>query len=300
MLKNPIVYEIAHRTYAVNELGMASFFVVVGSERGLVIDSGCGSFNSRELVEKLCPKPYDVVITHAHGDHCGAMQLWEEVWLHPGDLDIVENHRDRINAQFWENPAIWPMKDGPAGIMMPNGTLWPCIGMDGGSKSVYDFEGLKFMGVTGLPKFKMLENGQIFDLGDRKLTVVHTPGHTPGSCCLIDDKSRILFSADSCNIMMGAVGCSVETTYKGLLRLNELRDTFDQNFNSHVGYGANLTCMSMPDSVLDDCIWCCRTILNGKDGPIRREGVLPNGRKAAMLHHGAVTFRYNPNHIKDE
>ena len=300
MLKNPVIYEIAYNTYAVNEKGMASFFVVVGSKRGLVIDTGCGSFNSRELVEKLCPLPYDVVVTHAHGDHCGAMQLWNEVWLHPDDLPLMEERKDRINEQLWENPAIWPMKGAPAGLMMPNGTLWCCEGIAGGAKSVYDFDGLEFMGVTGLPKFKWLSDGQLFDLGDRTLRVVHTPGHTPGSCCLIDSKSRILFSADSCNIMMGAAGTSVELALEGLLRLDALRDTFDQNFNSHVGYGANLTCMSMPKSVLDDAIWCCRTILAGEDVAIRRDTELPGGRKAAMLQHGAVVFRYDPNKLTNK
>ena len=295
MLKNPVIYEIAYQTYAINERGMASFFVVVGSQRGLVIDTGCGSFNSRELVEKLCPLPYDVVVTHAHGDHCGAMQLWEEVWIHPGDLDILNNNKARINEQLWENPAIWPLpKDGPKGLLMPNGTIWACEGMGGGSKSVYDFEGLEFMGVTGNPKLNMLSDGQFFDLGDRTLRVVHTPGHTPGSCCLIDSRSRILFSADSCNIMMGAANATIGTILTGLLRLDALRDTFDQNFNSHVGYGANVSCMSMPKTVLDDAIWCCRTILAGEDVPLRRETRMANGRVAAMLRHGAVTFRYDP------
>lgn len=36
-----------------------------------------------------------------------------------------------------------------------------------------------------------------FDLGDRVLHVIETPGHTPGSLCLLDRKNRILFSGDT-------------------------------------------------------------------------------------------------------
>ena len=36
-----------------------------------------------------------------------------------------------------------------------------------------------------------------FDLGDRMLHVIETPGHTPGSICLLDRKNRILFSGDT-------------------------------------------------------------------------------------------------------
>lgn len=36
-----------------------------------------------------------------------------------------------------------------------------------------------------------------FDLGDRVLHVIETPGHTPGSICLLDRKNRILFSGDT-------------------------------------------------------------------------------------------------------
>lgn len=36
-----------------------------------------------------------------------------------------------------------------------------------------------------------------FDLGGRLLQVIETPGHTPGSICLLDRSNRILFSGDT-------------------------------------------------------------------------------------------------------
>ena len=47
------------------------------------------------------------------------------------------------------------------------------------------------------PPTTTFEDGQIFDLGNRTLEVVYTPGHSPGSVCLLDKKNRILFSGDT-------------------------------------------------------------------------------------------------------
>jgi hydroxyacylglutathione hydrolase len=50
------------------------------------------------------------------------------------------------------------------------------------------------------PAFKVdiiLHAGDIIDLGDVKLEVIYTPGHTPGSICLYDKVSRIMFTGDT-------------------------------------------------------------------------------------------------------
>jgi glyoxylase-like metal-dependent hydrolase (beta-lactamase superfamily II) len=44
---------------------------------------------------------------------------------------------------------------------------------------------------------KTLKGDEILDLGDCKLKVIHTPGHTPGSICLYEEKSKSLFSGDT-------------------------------------------------------------------------------------------------------
>jgi len=44
---------------------------------------------------------------------------------------------------------------------------------------------------------KTLKDNEILDLGDIKLKVIHTPGHTPGSICLYETESKSLFSGDT-------------------------------------------------------------------------------------------------------
>ncbi|MFI0483798.1 MBL fold metallo-hydrolase [Actinomadura sp. 9N215] len=42
-----------------------------------------------------------------------------------------------------------------------------------------------------------LEDGGIFEIADAQLEIVHTPGHTPGSVCVISEQLGSLFSGDT-------------------------------------------------------------------------------------------------------
>ncbi len=50
-----------------------------------------------------------------------------------------------------------------------------------------------------------LKNGDIFRLGEDELTVIETPGHTPGSICLYNKQNGLLFSGDTI-FAQGGVG----------------------------------------------------------------------------------------------
>ncbi len=42
-----------------------------------------------------------------------------------------------------------------------------------------------------------LADGMTFTVGDATLAVLHTPGHSPGGCCLHDASGAVLFSGDT-------------------------------------------------------------------------------------------------------
>ena len=46
-------------------------------------------------------------------------------------------------------------------------------------------------------RIQYIDEGFAFDLGDRRLTVYHVPGHTPGCLALLDEPSGILFASDA-------------------------------------------------------------------------------------------------------
>ena len=59
---------------------------------------------------------------------------------------------------------------------------------------LFDLFGLEFSRVKVDVK---LEDGSVVDLGGVSLKVLHTPGHTKGSICLLDEASGCLFSGDT-------------------------------------------------------------------------------------------------------
>lgn len=45
----------------------------------------------------------------------------------------------------------------------------------------------------------IVTDGEVIDLGDRGVRVLHTPGHTPDSICLHDDRTGVLLAGDTVN-----------------------------------------------------------------------------------------------------
>lgn len=58
---------------------------------------------------------------------------------------------------------------------------------------------------TKYPQTKLIEimDGQVIDLGNRALKMIHIPGHTSGSLAILDCKNRALFAGDS--VQMGHI-----------------------------------------------------------------------------------------------
>lgn len=50
--------------------------------------------------------------------------------------------------------------------------------------------------VRSAPATRLLSDGDVVDLGDRRFDVIHTPGHSPGGIMLFERASGILFSGD--------------------------------------------------------------------------------------------------------
>ena len=51
--------------------------------------------------------------------------------------------------------------------------------------------------VHSLPPGGELRDGQRLPVGDVELTVLHTPGHSPGSCCLYSEQLGVVFTGDT-------------------------------------------------------------------------------------------------------
>ena len=274
----PVVSEIAYKTYALNEFGMATCFMLVGRTRGLLIDTGCGMYNIREIADTLCRLPYDVVLTHGHGDHVASMDQWDEVWLHPADWDMVDlKHLPKNKKMLASYPEMMARF---------------------GSFDAYDIRPDQIRYPEKLPRLIPLEDGKEFDLGGRTVLTLHTPGHTQGEVVFIDPSVRILFSGDACNPNLGIRSSSVTTALRGLLKLKEKEGLFDRNFNGHIGYGDDPYQLSKPETNLDDDIFILHSILDGTADAVTEDS--PVFGKVAYVVRNGCRISYDPERLIDE
>ena len=117
-----------------------SIYVLEGTDKVLVIDSGTRVAHLDKAVAELTSKPVMMVLTHGHGDHAGGIGSFPEVWVHPDDKDMISSYKGKVND---------------------------------------------------------LADGQVIDLGGRRIEVMHTPGHTPGSVTFFDKDRHYGFSGDA-------------------------------------------------------------------------------------------------------
>lgn len=88
---------------------------------------------------------------------------------------------------------------------------------------------------------RKLAEGDTLELGKYSLKVLHTPGHTPGSICLLDDESKTLFSGDTLfpggNFGRVDLGGNGEEIIQSLRRLSAI--DFDILLPGHGGVTKN-------------------------------------------------------------
>ena len=237
--------------YEIDEFDCASVFLVEGSERALLIDTGVGIGDLRWLVEnRITGKPYDVVLTHNHLDHLGGACWFDRVMIHPADLapeysEMIPTLEERKQyAELIRNRTGKPYPYDPEKDIRP-----------------WDREA----------KFSPLPDGRVFDLGGRTVSVHHCPGHTPGEIVLIDDKTKTLLCGDACNcnwllnknIAPTLRGCA-ETAKAALERIMKLAGAAyspDAVFNFHHDFRP--FGKPLDPQVLPDLYACLGSILAG-------------------------------------
>ncbi len=275
-ITKPVIIEIAPNTYFINEFGMNAMYLVVGQNRALAIDAGSGFCDFKGIIENLTTLPYDVAITHGHPDHVGGIGQFDAVYMHPADTAMAHIPYEQ-RVQYGE--------------IMRN--------MNIGYKNVWGYTKDNVTKYTKMPEIKMLSDGQVFDLGGRKVTVYYCPGHSPGECTFLDDQSRILFSGDAAN---GNVGTriAVSTTVRYLIRLQKLRTEYDQMYNGHIAYAGSINALSQKAQVLDDVIEAFRSLLRGDAKTEVISNHLFPDRKQTVAMYGVARVGFDPNKMWEE
>jgi len=144
-----------------------------GRDRDLLLDSGMGVVSLRRHVPLVTEKPLIAVASHSHFDHIGCHHEFPERAIHRAEAEILAAPgRKATLADPYVTDEIFTRLP-PAPYRSD------------------DYE------VAPAPATRLLEAGDVIDLGDRHLEVIHTPGHSPGGIMLFEAATAILFSGDT-------------------------------------------------------------------------------------------------------
>ena len=160
---------------------------VHGRDIDVVIDSSLGLAPLRHLVERELANGLLAVATHYHSDHIGGLHEFTERAVHRAEADeLTEPVTTYLESAIYGETVLGPYRD--AGYEIPE--LFVDAVPPGGLAATIN-EG------EPVPATRLLDDGDVVDLGDRRFEVLHLPGHSPGSIGLWEESTGILFSGDA-------------------------------------------------------------------------------------------------------
>jgi glyoxylase-like metal-dependent hydrolase (beta-lactamase superfamily II) len=213
------IHTVAPGVFAISEPRQAegvNSFLIVGSKRAVLFDSGLGVGRISNVVGKLTNLPVTVLNSHTHFDHVGGNDEFAEV----RNLDLpysAASARGEVAESIAAYAARTLHEDSVCGPLPA--------------------------GVTSreyaMPKWKVtahVRDGERLDLGDRSVEILRTPGHTPDSICLLDRASGLLFTGDtyySGDIYLWAPETSVADYTASIDKLVRLEPGLNQLLTAH-------------------------------------------------------------------
>lgn len=256
------ITEIEKNTYRILELGGNYLTLLVGTKKAMLIDTGFGFYNSREVIEEITNLPLIVVNSHGHLDHTGGNYLYDEIYLNQDDLktysryekekelmiDTMKKRYDKLKKEY-----IWP---------------------DNFDKKEYVSKKSK--------KFILMGDNKKFDLGDRIVEFVKVPGHTLGQMVAFDYKTEILFSSD-------AVASSLWMYYDEGISLMDYCKNIENLKKYPIKYilSAHLD-TKFPVEIID----ALKATIKARSAAKSRVFIHPRNK------HKALLFKYNTENIK--
>ncbi len=148
-------------------------YLILGEKRALLFDTGLGVGKISSVVHDLTPLSIIVVNSHSHFDHVGGNAEFQEIWNQNSPYTLA-NARGGLND--YSRDALTPQRlcgELPEGVSPNTFSTRPWRATH------------------------ILDDGEIIDLGNRKLEVLFTTGHTPDSLCLLDRANGLLFTGDT-------------------------------------------------------------------------------------------------------
>ena len=205
-------------------------YLVVGEDKALLIDTGMGIGSLKKEIANITDLPVQVICTHGHPDHVGGTGEFDAFMLWEADNDVCSE----MGTQEFRAVDV---------SHMPNGENF-----------------IKVLQPTG-PAPTPVEDGQMINLGGRKLRIITAPGHTHGSICIYDESTGALFTGDNVQGEETALrewnASSLEEYIETLQKL--------KTFAPKVLYGGHRPNVISPENI-DKYIACASDVIGGAEG----------------------------------
>lgn len=250
-------------------------YLVEGTDKTVLIDTGCGVGDLRTYVDSLTKKPLTVLLTHGHLDHAPGTVQFDEVYMNSADQDIYVDH-DSLHQRisYLETTS---------------------------SAGKYNREDLLPENKTA--SFHELTDGMRFGLGEIHITAYSCPGHTPGSMTFLMEEERALLLGDACNpftFLFDETSLGVSSYEKALKRLSEkVEGKYDRVLLSHSA--GNTPSRNM----IQDNIEVCEAIKKGQvDGAPyefmdRKAAIAFKEQRLNEYEEIKANIVYHPDRIKE-
>jgi glyoxylase-like metal-dependent hydrolase (beta-lactamase superfamily II) len=229
------VRPLADGVVLIAEPGHVNNFLIVGDDRAVLLDTGLGVADIRTVAEGLAGKPLSVVNSHYHFDHSGGNRLFDDIAIH------------RIGAERLAAPAPEGLAEGYMaytqrlidawkGYKQLDDTYFHLVTADTLVRPLPPGFAPESFQIVPTTATTLLDDGDEIDLGGRVLQVMHTPGHSPDSICLFDQRNGLLFGGDTINtgpIYAQLEDSDVAAFARSTRRLADLGDAVGRVFVCH-------------------------------------------------------------------
>ncbi|QYK41353.1 MAG: MBL fold metallo-hydrolase [Paracoccaceae bacterium] len=156
----------------VHEWYRCNIWHVRGRDRDMMVDSGMGVVSLRDWVPLVTERPLEAVASHTHFDHIGCHHEFPCRSCHAAEAHLL---RAPTRQNTWADKYV-------------TDAIFETLPPEPYRSDTYT--------IAPAPATRLLWDGDVIDLGDRRFEVIHTPGHSPGGIALWEAATGILITGD--------------------------------------------------------------------------------------------------------